>query len=245
MLLDRNSEENSNNNLVRLDNQTIINLKNIGTKIEYISLSKGGKIMIINPSFYNNLYVKLDSLLAFNNGIELFFDKWKNRIFDTFFFYKRLISYDNLRRNLYINDTQSELQFYLIKPKIKLNFENTNFQGLSSLIFYKNNTINDLLFLSGENSLFEKRLGEGESFVLNTNSLIAFEGSVTFDLISKKTNYVNMNNHIKVTGPGLIIFEYGKKIFYDSNNKRRKIILIFSIISIFFHLLAYFALIHD
>ena len=55
LILNRNSQENSNKNLIKVDNVSIVNLKNTKSNIEYICLSKGGKIMIINPSFYNNL----------------------------------------------------------------------------------------------------------------------------------------------------------------------------------------------
>ena len=81
-ILSRNSQENSNKNLIKVDNVSIVNLKNTKSNIEYICLSKGGKIMIINPSFYNNLYIKLDSLLAFNDGIEIYLDKEKNKKLD-------------------------------------------------------------------------------------------------------------------------------------------------------------------
>ena len=242
LLLNRNSKENSH--LIRLDNPIIINLKNTKANIEYISLSKGGKIMILNPHLYNNLYIKLDSLLAFNNGIELFFDIKKNRIFDTFFFYKRLVSVDNLRRNMYINNTQSDIQFYLIKPKLKTNLDSDNLQELSPFIFNKNNTISDMLFISGKSSLFEKRLGEGESMILSAQSLIAFEGSVSFELIEKREGYVNIKNHIFIKGPGLIIFEPGEKIIYE-NNKKKKIVIIFAILSLLIHLLIYISLILD
>ena len=54
LILNRNSQENSDNNLIKVDSPSIINLKNTKSNIEYICLSKGGKIMIINPSFYKN-----------------------------------------------------------------------------------------------------------------------------------------------------------------------------------------------
>lgn len=239
-----NSKENSTSELTRLDNETIINLKNTKSNIEYLCLSKGGKIMILNQFFYNNLYIKLDSLLAFNNGIELYFDKKKNIIFDTFYFYNHMMNIDNLRRNIEINDTQSDIQFYLIKSKFKSKFENDNFSFLSSFIYNKNNSISDLLFISGKGPLFEKRLGLGESIVLNIYSLIAFEGSITFEILNQKDKYVNFKNHISVKGPGLIIFEPGQKINYIKN-KGKNIVLIFSILSIIFNILIYFALLSD
>ena len=232
LILNRNSQENSNKNLIKVDNVSIVNLKNTKSNIEYICLSKGGKIMIINPSFYNNLYIKLDSLLAFNNGIEIYLDKEKNKKLDTFFFYRNILRRNNLRRNFYFYDYSSDSQFCLIKPKlnINLNKQNTNIQDLSSFIFDKNNLINDLAFISGKGPLFEKRLGEGESLILYASSLIAFEGSITFEIISLRRNsldhYVNGFNHLIVKGPGLIIFEPSEKISYEKINKNKKFIVI-------------------
>ena len=64
-LIMRNTNENTNKNLERVDDPSLINLKNTKANIEYISLSRGGKIMIINPCLYNNIYIKLNYLLAF------------------------------------------------------------------------------------------------------------------------------------------------------------------------------------
>ena len=44
-------------------------------KIEYVGLSRGGKIMKITPFLYNNLYVRIENILAFNDGIEILKDK--------------------------------------------------------------------------------------------------------------------------------------------------------------------------
>ena len=65
--------------LKRVDSPSIVNLKNTKANIEYLCLSKGGKIMTINPCLYDNLYIRLDSLLAFNNGVELYKDNEKNK----------------------------------------------------------------------------------------------------------------------------------------------------------------------
>ena len=214
-ILSRNSQENSNNNLKKVNNESIVNLKNNKSNIEYLCLSRGGKIMIINPSFYNNLYIKFDSLLAFN----------------TFFFYRNLLRRNNFGRNIYSYDFSSEAEFYLIKPKLNLNIninkQNENIQDLSSFIFDKNNLINDLVFISGKGPLFEKRLGEGESLILSATSLIAFEGSISFEIISLRSNsfdnYVNGFNHLIIKGPGLIIFEPNEKVSYEKINKNKKL----------------------
>ena len=236
LILNRNSQENSNKNLIKVDNVSIVNLKNTKSNIEYICLSKGGKIMIINPSFYNNLYIKLDSLLAFNNGIEIYLDKEKNKKLDTFFFYRNILRRNNFGRNIYSYDFSSEAEFYLIKPKLNLNInkQNENIQDLSSFIFDKNNLINDLVFISGKGPLFEKRLGEGESLILSATSLIAFEGSISFEIISLRRNffdnYVNGFNHLIIKGPGLIIFEPNEKVSYEKINKNKKFIVILFLI---------------
>ena len=237
-ILSRNSQENSTNNLKKVNNESIVNLKNNKSNIEYLCLSRGGKIMIINPSFYNNLYIKFDSLLAFNNGIELYLDKTKIKKLDTFFFYRNILRRNNFGRNIYSYDFSSEAEFYLIKPKLNLNIninkQNENIQDLSSFIFDKNNLINDLVFISGKGSLFEKRLGEGESLILSATSLIAFEGSISFEIISLRRNsfdnYVNGFNHLIIKGPGLIIFEPNEKVSYEKINKNKKFIVILFLI---------------
>ena len=235
-ILQKNSQENSDNNLIKIDDESIINIKNTKANIEYLCLSKGGKIMIINPNFYNNLYIKIDSLLAFNNGIDLYFDKERNKKFDTFFFYRTLYKGGNIRRrDTYFFDYSSVYQFCLIKTKLKSNIENETFQNLSSFLYSNNNSLNDLLFISGKGPLFEKRLGEGESMILSEKNLIAFEGSITFEMIPKKSNdlkrYVNVLNHLIVMGPGLIIFEPGQKIDYENKIiKKKKSLMIFLVV---------------
>ena len=114
----QNSNENSNKKLQRVDSPSIINLKNTKSYIEYICLSKGGKIMTINPYLYDGLYIKLDSLIAFNNGVDIFSDDDKNTKLNTFYFYRNIIKRNNLRRNLIFKiEDLSENQYYLIKPK--------------------------------------------------------------------------------------------------------------------------------
>jgi hypothetical protein len=90
------------------------------------------------------------------------------------------------RRDMYFFDYSSTYQFCLIKPKLNSNIEKESFQNLSSFIFDNNNSLNDLLFISGKGPLFEKRLGEGESMILSEKNILAFEGSITFEMIPKK-----------------------------------------------------------
>ena len=244
------SNENSNNkNLERVDSHLIINLKNTRTNIEYLCMSKGGKIMVINQNLYYNLYIKLDSILAFNNGIELYTDK-KSKKLNTFFFYRNIVRRDNFRRNIFQeNNAQYENeQFCLIKLKVKTNISEDNLQNLSSLIFTKNNIINDLIFISGKSSLFEKRLGEGESMILNNTSLIAFEGSISLEMLPRQRNdykkYVNVFNYLIIKGPGLIIFEPSQQIMpiINNNKKRRLVIIAITFLIFFLHFLFYIAL---
>ena len=209
-ILSRNSQENSNNNLKKVNNESIVNLKNNKSNIEYLCLSRGGKIMI----------------------------KEKNKKLDTFFFYRNILRRNNFGRNIYSYDFSSESEFYLIKPKLNLNIninkQNENIQDLSPFIFDKNNLINDLVFISGKGPLFEKRLGEGESLILSATSLIAFEGSISFEIISLRRNsfdnYVNGFNHLIIKGPGLIIFEPNEKVSYEKINKNKKFIVILFLI---------------
>lgn len=220
------SQKDLNKDLSKVDNPFVVNLKNTNANMEYISLSRGGKIMKIMPSFYNNLYIRLDSLLAFNNGIKLYNDK-KVEV-ETNKFLRNNIFIPNYINNLsinnfLINDNESQKQFCLIKTKLKYEIEENNYDNLvNSFLFSKNNSINDMAFISGKNNLFEKRLGEGESMVLLGESLLAFEESISFRQIKEKDNYkyVNQINDIIIDGPGLIIFEPCERIIPIINNKK-------------------------
>ena len=242
-----NSKENTDKNLQKVDCPSIINLKNTKSNIEYLCLSKGGKIMTINPYLYDDLYIKLDSIIAFNNGVDIYTDDDKNKKLNTFYLYRNIIKRNNFRRNLIFQmEDLSQNQYCLIKPKIKFKLNEITPQNLSTFIFTKNNKISDLIFISGNNSLFEKKLGEGESIILYTSSLIAFEKTISFELIPDAENnlksYVNSLNHIKIIGPGLIIFEPNQKIIQAYDNKRTLIIIIISVLSIVVNLIIYLLL---
>jgi len=242
-LLMRNTNENTNKNLERVDDPSLINLKNTKENIEYINLSRGGKIMIINPCLYNNIYIKLNYLLAFNNDIELFIDKEKDKKLRIFYFYKELMRRDNYFRKKYQYEEDDE-QFCLVKTRSKSNIENENFSEIS-FIFNRNNNINDLIFISGNKSLFEKRLGQGESFILNFSSLVAFEGSVSIDMINQRDihskGYVNTFNYIKIKGPGLIIFEPCQNEF-PTDKKKEILVLVIVILSVVLQFILYLIL---
>ena len=187
---------NSEQPLKKVDNESLVRLKNKENNIEYVGLSKGGKIMKISPVLYNNLYVKLDNILAFNESIQLLKD---NEIDNKF---SKLMQRPNLQfgfRELVDTYLFNKNEFCLVKSKL---------DGIS--ILNVSSYLGDFMFISGKSNLIEKRLGENESMIIMGNSLVAFEQSITFSNISKSnTNnkYVNNINDIIVEGPGLIIFE--------------------------------------
>lgn len=243
------TEKAKNKDLNKVDNPEIVNLKNKNANIEYISLSRGGKIMKIMPCFYNDLYIRLDSLLAFNNGIELYMDKKVDEETSKFIRNNLLIP-DNInmfrRDNLLLNtfNSNNQKKYCLIKTKLNNEIEENNFDNLAnSFLINKTNLINDMVFISGKSNLYEKRLGEGESIVLLGESLLAFERSISFRPIKAKkeyNNYVNRLNDIIIDGPGLIIFEPCERIIPMINNNKKygliALIIIIVILQVLFHL---------
>jgi hypothetical protein len=245
-----NSNDESNKDLKKVSSPLIINLKNMNSNFEYICLSNGGKIMKIIPSFYNNLYIRLDCILAFNNGIDIYsdikIDDEMNLILKNNIFNQNNVKY-LLKNNNFLNIVEAKKQFCLVKTKLNNEIEINNFENLAnSFIYSKNNLINDMIFISGKNNLYEKRLGEGESMIILGSSLVGFEGTISFRPIKNKdTNnkYVNQLNDIIVDGPGLIIFEYNQRIVPITKNSKTLgfmllIVLIF-IIEIAFHLIIF------
>ena len=191
---------NSNKPLKKVDNESFVRLKNKENNIEYIGLSKGGKIMKISPILYSHLYVKLDNILAFNESIEILKDNEINNKLN------KLIQRPNIQfglKELVDNYLFNRSEFCLVKSKL---------EGLS--ILNVSSYLNDFIYISGKSNLIEKRLGVNESMILMGNSLVAFENSITFSNISKAnaTNkYVNNINDIIIEGPGLIIFEVSER----------------------------------
>jgi hypothetical protein len=186
----------SEQHLKKIDNEAFVRLKNKENNIEYIGLSKGGKIMKISPVLYTNLYVKLDNILAFNESIHLLKD---NEIDNKF---NKLMQRPNLQfgfRELVDTYLFNRNEYCLVKSKL---------EGLS--ILNLSSYLGDFMYISGKSTLIEKRLGDNESMIIMGNSLVAFEQSITFSPISKtnpNNKYVNNINDIIVEGPGLIIFE--------------------------------------
>jgi hypothetical protein len=187
---------NSNQPLKKIDSESFVRLKNKENNIEYIGLSKGGKIMKISPVLYSNLYIKLDNILAFNESIELLKDYEMDKKFN------KLMQRPNLQfgfKEFVDNYLFNKNEYCLVKSKL---------EGLSMLNV--SSYISDFIYISGKNNLMEKRLGENESMILMGNSLVAFENSITFSNIPKNNinnKYVNNINDIIVEGPGLVIFE--------------------------------------
>ena len=191
---------NSNKPLKKVDNESFVRLKNKENNIEYIGLSKGGKIMKISPILYSHLYVKLDNILAFNESIEILKDNEINNK------HNKLIQRPNIQfglKELVDNYLFNRSEFCLVKSKL---------EGLS--ILNVSSYLNDFIYISGKSNLIEKRLGVNESMILMGNSLVAFENSITFSNISKtnaNNKYVNNINDIIIEGPGLIIFEVSER----------------------------------
>lgn len=187
---------NSNQPLKKIESESFVRLKNKENNIEYIGLTKGGKIMKISPVLYSNLYIKLDNILAFNESIELLKDNEMDKKFN------KLMQRPNLQfgfKEFVDNYLFNKNEFCLVKSKL---------EGIS--ILNVSSYISDFIYISGKSYLMEKRLGENESMILTGNSLVAFENSITFSNIPKNNinnKYVNNINDIIVEGPGLIIFE--------------------------------------
>ena len=212
--------------LKKIENESFVRLKNKENNIEYIGLSKGGKIMKISPILYSNLYIKLDNILAFNDSVELLkdneIDNKLNKLTKRFNFqfgFREFV--DNY---LYKNE------YCLVKSKLisgQQSFKDPDTLSLLNVSSY----ISDYIYISGKNNLIEKRLGENESMIIPANSLVAFEQSITFSNIPKteqNNKYVNNINDIIVEGPGLILFELSERKM--PLNHHMGIIIIISIV---------------
>jgi uncharacterized protein (AIM24 family) len=223
--------------LKKVENEQIVRLRNLENNIEYIGLSKGGRIMKCTPLLYTNLFIRIDNILAFNDGIEILYNKEVDgKIFK--------INQNNfVIRNMSDKFKTKENEFCVVKSKLSKS-KLRAFTKESLSLFNINSYINDYIYISGTGSLIEKRLGENETMSLVVNSIIAFEESVNFTSIKKGNNnlkYLNSFNDIIVEGPGLIIFENTGRRITLTNSKRNKIfvliiicLFILQIITIFF-----------
>ena len=215
--------------LKKVENDFIVRLKNKENNIEYVGLSKGGKIMKITPLLYNDLYVKIDYILAFNDGIEIFKDK------DIDSKMNKLIQRNNLQygfKDLLEQYLLNQAEYCLVKTKLSTNSQIPKDIDSISLLNISS-YINDFIYISGKNTLIEKRLGENETMVLMSNSLVAFEQSVTFSNVKKadKNNkYVNNLNDIIAEGPGLIIFELAERKIPMTNPMGNRVFILITVV---------------
>ena len=229
-LIRRNTEISSKDQpLKKVENESIVRLKNKENNIEYIGLSKGGKIFKISPILYSNLYVKLENILAFNDGIELLKDK------DIDFKMNKLIQRNNIQfglKDLMEMYLFNKSEYCLIKSKLSSNSQIPKDPESLSLLNISS-YINDFVYISGKNNLIEKRLGENETMVIMANGLIAFEQSITFNNVrktEKNNKYVNSLNDVIVEGPGLIIFELAERKLPMTNPMGNRIFIILIVI---------------
>ena len=233
------SRSNKDQTLKKVENDFIVRLKNKENNIEYIGLSKGGKIMKITPLLYNDLYVKIDNILAFNDGIEVFKD------IDIDSKMNRLIQRNNLQygfKDLLEQYLLNKTEYCLVKTKLSTNSQIPKDIDSISLLNISS-YINDFIYISGKNTLIEKRLGENETMVLMSNSLVAFEQSVTFSNVKKtdKNNkYVNNLNDIIAEGPGLIIFELAERKIPMTNPMGNRIFILITVVLFLLEIIAQF-----
>jgi len=216
--------------LKKVENESIVRLKNKENNIEYVGLSKGGKIMKLTPVLYTNLYIRIENILAFNDGIEILKDKDMDQKMNI------LIQRNNFQfgfKDLIEMYLFNKSEYCLIKSRLNTTYYKFDDNESLSLLLLSS-YINDFIYISGKRNLIEKRLGEGETMVIMANSLIAFEQTVTFNTISKIINknnkYVNSLNDIIVEGPGLIIYELGERKIPMSNPMGNRIFIIMSIV---------------
>ncbi len=223
------NSQNKDVTLKKVENEFIVRLKNKENNIEYVGLSKGGKIMKISPILYNNLFVRIENILAFSDGVELLKDKEIDQRIN------KLLQRNNFQfgfKDLIEMYLFNRSEFCLIKSKLSTNSQlpkDTESLSLLNISSY----LNDFAYISGRRNLIEKRLGENETMIIMANSLIAFEQSITFNnlrKIEKKNKYVNNLNDIIVEGPGLIIFELTERREPLGNSMGNKIFIIMSII---------------
>ena len=216
--------------LKKIENESIVRLKNKENNIEYVGLSKGGKIMKLTPLLYTNLYIRIENILAFNDGVEILKDKDMDQKLNV------LTQRNNFQfgiKDLIEMYLFNKSEYCLIKSRLNTTyykFEDNETLSLLNLSSY----INDFIYISGKRNLIEKRLGESETMIIMANSLIAFEHTVTFNTIGKVNNknnkYVNNLNDIIVEGPGLIIFELGERKIPMSNPMGNRIFIIMTIV---------------
>jgi hypothetical protein len=225
--------------LKKIENECIVRLKNKENNIEYIGLSRGGKIMKITPLLYTNLFVKIENILAFNDGVELLKDKDIDQKMN------KLIQRNNFQygfKDLIEMYLSNKSEYCLVQSKLSHNSHIPKDPKSLSLLNISS-YINDFVYISGKKNLIEKRLGENENMIIMSNSLIAFEQSVTFNNIrktEKNNKYVNNLNDIIVEGPGLIIFERSERRIPITNPMGNRIFILLTIVLFLVEIIAQF-----
>ena len=224
--------------LKKVENESIVRLKNKENNIEYIGLSRGGKIMKISPILYSNIYIRIENILAFNDGTELLKDKEIEQKLN------KLIPRNNFQfgfKDLIEMYLFNKSDFCLVKSKLNTTYYKNDLENLSLLNL--SSYLNDFVYISGKRNLIEKRLGESETMIIMANSLIAFEHTVTFNTIrkvnnSKNNKYVNSINDIIVEGPGLIIFELCDRKIPMSNPMGNRVFILLTFALLFIEIIA-------
>ena len=247
----KKTKKSKSEKLEKITNSLFLELKNKNDNFEYLGLSKGGKIIKILPILYNNLFINIENILAFNFNIDLFNDEKLNEKISKFFG-KKLIFLRQENFNVrFINPNLSSFiknkQFVLVKLNIPLlNNINLNEEDEINNELEIKSYLNDFIYISGsENSIIEKRLGNNEQIIINKEGLIAFEKSVNFFEIednlnnnnNNKISYLNNEQNILIEGPGLIIFETSTNLntIQITPNKKNFILpFIFLIIELIF-----------
>ena len=225
--------------LKKIENECIVRLKNKENNIEYIGLSRGGKIMKITPLLYTNLFVKIENILAFNDGVELLKDKDIDQKMN------KLIQRNNFQygfKDLIEMYLSNKSEYCLVQSKLSHNSHIPKDPKSLSLLNISS-YINDFVYISGKKNLIEKRLGENENMIIMSNSLIAFEQSVTFNNIrktEKNNKYVNNLNDIIVEGPGIIIFELSERRIPITNPMGNRIFILLTIVLFLVEIIAQF-----
>lgn len=225
--------------LKKIENECIVRLKNKENNIEYIGLSRGGKIMKITPLLYTNLFVKIENILAFNDGVELLKDKDIDQKMN------KLIQRNNFQygfKDLIEMYLSNKSEYCLVQSKLSHNSHIPKDPKSLSLLNISS-YINDFVYISGKKNLIEKRLGENENMIIMSNSLIAFEQSVTFNNIrktEKNNKYVNNLNDIIVEGPGLIIFEVSERRIPITNPMGNRIFILLTVVLFLVEIIAQF-----
>lgn len=218
----KKTKKSKSEKLEKITNSLFLELKNKNDNFEYLGLSKGGKIIKILPILYNNLFINIENILAFNFNIDLFNDEKLNEKISKFFGKKLIFLRQDNFNVRFINPNLSSFiknkQFVLVKLNIPLlNNINLNEEDEINNELEIKSYLNDFIYISGsENSIIEKRLGNNEQIIINKEGLIAFEKSVNFYEIddnlnnnnnNNKISYLNNEQNILIEGPGLIIFE--------------------------------------